>query len=147
MRNGTDFDVLLFDLGGVLIDFAGFEEMRHLLPEGLDRSGIRDRWIHSESVQLFERGDIKPEEFARRLIGEFHLELSAEEFLQEFVSWARGPYPGALALLRRRPLRLLLRQRRLVVRAPRAAPSAAVAAAAGHTCNGQQRQSQQQRRR
>jgi len=101
VRNGTDFDVLLFDLGGVLIDFAGFEEMRHLLPEGLDRSGIRDRWIHSESVQLFERGDIKPEEFARRLIGEFHLELSAEEFLQEFVSWARGPYPGALALLRR----------------------------------------------
>ena len=101
MRNGTDFDVLLFDLGGVLIDFAGFEEMCHLLPEGLDRSEIRDRWIHSESVQLFERGDIKPEEFARRLVDEFHLKLSAEAFIREFVSWARGPYPGALPLLRR----------------------------------------------
>jgi len=100
VRSDTDFDVLLFDLGGVLIDFAGFEEMRRLLPQVSDRSEIRDRWIHSASVQLFEQGDITPEEFARRLVEEFHLELSAEEFLQEFVSWARGPYPGALPLLR-----------------------------------------------
>ena len=101
MRSDTDFDVLLFDLGGVLIDFAGFEEMRRLLPEVSDRSEIRDRWIHSESVQIFERGNITPEEFARRLVEEFHLELSAEEFILEFVSWARGPYPGALSVLRR----------------------------------------------
>ena len=100
MRNETEFDVLLFDLGGVLIDFAGFEEMRRLLPQVSDRSEIRDRWIHSASVQLFERGDITPEEFARRLVEEFQLELSAEEFLREFVSWARGPYPGAVSLLR-----------------------------------------------
>jgi HAD superfamily hydrolase (TIGR01509 family) len=101
VRSKADLDVLLFDLGGVLIDFAGFEEMRRLLPEVSNRSEIRDRWIHSESVQFFERGDITPEEFARRLVEEFHLELSAEEFIQEFVSWARGPYPGALSLLRR----------------------------------------------
>ena len=101
MTNESEFNVLLFDLGGVLIDFAGFEEMRRLLPQVSDRSEIRDRWIHSESVQLFERGDITPEEFARRLVEEFHLELSAEEFLREFVSWARGPYPGAVSLLRR----------------------------------------------
>jgi putative hydrolase of the HAD superfamily len=101
MTRKPEFDVLLFDLGGVLIDFSGFEEMRRLLPRVSDRSEIRDRWIRSESVQLFERGDITPESFARRLVEEFHLELSAEEFLREFVSWARGPYPGALSLLRR----------------------------------------------
>ena len=101
MIRTTEFDVLLFDLGGVLIDFAGFEEMRRLLPQESDRSEIRDRWIHSESVQLFERGDITPESFARRLVEEFHLELSAEDFLREFVSWARGPYPGAVTLLGR----------------------------------------------
>ncbi len=101
MTRKPEFDVLLFDLGGVLIDFAGFEEMRRLLPQVSDRSEIRDRWIHSESVQLFERGDITPESFARRLVEEFHLELSAEDFLREFVSWARGPYPGAVSLLRR----------------------------------------------
>ncbi len=101
MIRTTEFDVLLFDLGGVLIDFAGFEEMRRLLPQESDRSEIRDRWIHSESVQLFERGDITPESFPRRLVEEFHLELSAEDFLREFVSWARGPYPGAVTLLGR----------------------------------------------
>ena len=101
MTRKPEFDVLLFDLGGVLIDFAGFEEMRRLLPQESDRSEIRDRWIHSESVQLFERGDITPESFARRLVEEFHLELSAEDFLREFVSWAHGPYPGAVSLLRR----------------------------------------------
>ncbi len=101
MTRKPDFDVLLFDLGGVLIDFAGFEEMRRLLPQVSDRSEIRDRWIHSDSVQLFERGDITPESFARRLVEEFHLELSAENFLREFVSWARGPYPGAVSLLGR----------------------------------------------
>ncbi len=101
MTRKPEFDVLLFDLGGVLIDFAGFEEMSRLLPQVSDRSEIRDRWIHSESVQLFERGDITPESFARRLVEEFHLELSAEDFLREFVSWARGPYPGAVSLLGR----------------------------------------------
>ncbi len=100
MRNRTEYDVLLFDLGGVLIDFAGFDELTRLLPGAPDRSGIRSRWIQSESVQLFERGDITQDTFARRLIEEFKLKLSPEEFIREFVSWARGPYPGAVSLLR-----------------------------------------------
>ncbi len=101
MTRETKFDVLLFDLGGVLIDFAGFDELTHLLPGATDRSEIRNRWIRSESVQLFERSAITPETFARRLVGEFKLELSPEEFIREFVSWARGPYPGAISILRR----------------------------------------------
>ena len=101
MIRETEFDVLLFDLGGVLTDFAGFEELGRLLPHTPDPSTVRDMWIHEKSVQLFERGDITPEMFARRLVDEFHLELSAEEFIRELVSWARGPYPGALSLLRR----------------------------------------------
>ena len=65
MTTKSAFDVLFFDLGGVLVDFAGFEEMRRFLPEVSDRSDIRDRWIKSESVQLFERGDITPEMLLR----------------------------------------------------------------------------------
>ncbi len=92
-------DVLLFDLGGVLIHFAGFEELRRLLPGSLDVSTIRQRWIDEETVHVFERGDIGAEEFARRLIGEWGLELEPEAFLREFESWARGPYEGAGDLL------------------------------------------------
>ena len=99
MRSDTDFDVLLFDLGGVLIDFAGFDELARLLPGMPHRAEIRDRWIRSASVQLFERADITPQRFARGVIEELQLDLSPREFLTEFVDWARGPYPGAVSLL------------------------------------------------
>ena len=101
MTNQRKFDVLLFDLGGVLIDFAGFEEMSRLLQHSLSRSEIRSRWIDSEAVQRFERGDLATEDFARRITEDFDLPLSPEEFVAHFVEWARGPYPGALELLRR----------------------------------------------
>jgi putative hydrolase of the HAD superfamily len=93
------FDVLLFDLGGVLIDFAGFEELPRLVPGRPDASIVRRRWIDSETVHIFERGDIGAGEFARRFIAEWGLVLSPEEFLRELTSWARSPYPGATDLL------------------------------------------------
>ena len=100
-RIGTgEIEVLLFDLGGVLVDFAGFEELGRLVPEASSREEIRSRWIDSETVQRFERGHIGPEEFARRIIVEFQLQISAEDFIRQFVAWARGPYPGATELLR-----------------------------------------------
>lgn len=99
MVDKPEIDVLLFDLGGVLIDFAGFEELGWLVPEATSREEIRTRWIDSDTVQRFERGHIGPDEFARRLIVEYQLQLSAEDFIKQFVEWARGPYPGAVELL------------------------------------------------
>ncbi len=99
----SQFEVLLFDLGGVLIDFAGFEELGPLMPEAADRAEIRGRWIESESVQRFERAEISPRQFARGVIGELQLDLSPDEFLTLFVEWARGLYPGARSLLERIP--------------------------------------------
>ena len=93
------FDVLLFDLGGVLIDFAGFDELSRLLPGSPDRKGVRERWIASESVQRFERGSITPFQFAQGVIGELELDLSPGDFITTFVEWIRGPYPGARSVL------------------------------------------------
>jgi len=95
-----EFEVLLFDLGGVLIDFAGFDELSRLLPGSPGRSEIRSRWISSDAVQEFERGDIEPDQFAQRIIFEYKLQMAVEEFIEQFVAWARGPYPGAIELLR-----------------------------------------------
>lgn len=96
-----EFDVLLFDLGGVLIHFAGFEELNRMLPDTPGRFEIRSRWITSEAVRSFERGHIDPDEFAQRIIVEFRLDLSVEDLIERFVGWAGGPYPGAIELLRR----------------------------------------------
>lgn len=94
-------DVLLFDLGGVLIDFAGFVELPRLLPDPLGPSEIRRRWIHSESVRLFELGAIARDEFSDRFRSEWGLAMSNEELLRRFTGWARGLYPGAADLLGR----------------------------------------------
>lgn len=104
----SELDVLLFDLGGVLIDFAGFDELSRLLPGSPDRAEVRARWIESESVQRFERGGITPLEFASGVIGELELAFSPDDFITAFVGWARGPYPGARSLLEqlRQTLRL-----------------------------------------
>ena len=99
----SPFDVLLFDLGGVLIDFAGFEELGPLMPREIDRAEVRARWIASTSVQRFERAEIPPRLFAAGVIEELGLDLSPDEFLTAFVDWARGPYPGARSLLERIP--------------------------------------------
>ena len=99
MATAAAFDVLLFDLGGVLIDFAGFDELSHLLPGGVSRDEIRERWISSPSVQRFERAEITPQEFARGVVPELGLDLGPDEFIEAFVDWARGLYPGARSLL------------------------------------------------
>ena len=101
MDAALTFDVLLFDLGGVLIDFAGFEEMSRLVPGCPDRSEIRSRWIESVSVQQFERGRITRDQFADGVVRELALPLSPGEFLHLFVEWVRGPYPGARSLLQK----------------------------------------------
>jgi putative hydrolase of the HAD superfamily len=101
MTRTAEFDVLLFDLGGVLVDFAGFDELARLLPGTPERSAVRARWIASPSVQRFERAEITPGEFASGVCRELQLDLSPGEFITAFVEWARGPYPGARRLLER----------------------------------------------
>ena len=94
-------EVLLFDLGGVLVDNVMFDELPALLPEPVEEGELRKRWLYSPSVQAFERGQILTEAFASSFIAEWGLEISATHFLDQFSSWPRGPYPGALELLDR----------------------------------------------
>ena len=99
MLTERKFEVLLFDLGGVLVHFTGFEELGYLLPDAPDSATVRHRWICSKAVHLFESGAISPPEFGLRLVEEWNLRLSPEGFLREFERWPRGLYPGAGPLL------------------------------------------------
>lgn len=92
-------EVLLFDLGGVLVDFAGFEELAPLLAEKTTHSTIQEKWIHSEAIGRFESGKITAEAFAQDFVTEWQLSLAAAEFLHGFSGWSRGLYPGAARLL------------------------------------------------
>jgi HAD superfamily hydrolase (TIGR01509 family) len=90
---------ILFDLGGVLVDWDGITPLVRLSTFGLDRETVRRFYFESPWVRKLETGKCDFDEFARGVIAELDLPLSVEELRAEFASWVRGPYPGALELL------------------------------------------------
>ena len=97
-------NLLLFDLGGVLIENAVFDSLRNLLAKPVSDTVLRHRWLTSSAVRLFETGTISPSEFSVFFIEEWQINLTAEVFLKEFISWPKGFYPNAkqtLDLLRK----------------------------------------------
>ncbi len=91
--------VLLFDLGGVLINFSGVDGIQPFLPEPLDPATIRSRFVASPSLREFEIGALSPVEFGQRFIQEWRLRVPVETFLAEFRNWSEGYLPGARKLL------------------------------------------------
>lgn len=92
--------LLLFDLGGVLVDYDPIGPLTALLPERADHHRIVRRWAEREELRQLETGRCPPERFASAVIDEFELRLTPEEFLANFALWDRGPLPGAVALLK-----------------------------------------------
>ncbi len=94
-----DFDVLLFDLGGVLVEWTGGPGLLSLAGAAMDGESARRFWLESPWVRRFERGLCTPDEFARGVVDELGLTVSPAEFLKQFTGWDRGPFPGAVDLL------------------------------------------------
>ncbi len=91
--------VILFDLGGVLVEFDGIAPLIALSGNKLDKEGARRFWLASPSVRKFETGKCSAEEFALSAVAELNLAMAPDVFLRQFVSWDRGPMDGALSLL------------------------------------------------
>lgn len=96
MRSGK---VLLFDLGGVLIENNGREALTAMMPVPLEAAEMWRKWLDSPVVKAFERGRIGAERFATEFVGEWGLRLEPSKFIGEFATWPRGLYEGAEALL------------------------------------------------
>jgi len=107
MRDGR-FEVLLFDLGGVLVEFDGITPLVALSGGALTREQARRFWLLSDAVRRFETGQCSGDEFAAAAVAELRLGMAPGAFLRQFVSWDRGPLPGALELLDALRPRLLL---------------------------------------
>ncbi len=92
--------VVMFDLGGVLVENAGAAGLAAMLPAPLEPGELWRKWLGSPAVRAFERGRTAPEEFAAEFIDEWQLALEPAAFLEAFAGWPRGLYEGADALLR-----------------------------------------------
>jgi len=93
-------DLVLFDLGGVLIEPGGVGPMRELSGIGSDEE-LWARWLGCPWVQAFESGRCSTKEFAVGVVADWGLAVSPAAFLDEFATWPQGPYPGAAALVAR----------------------------------------------
>jgi putative hydrolase of the HAD superfamily len=92
------YDVVLFDLGGVLIELSGVPIWQSWTGAG-DEAEVWERWLRSTAVRRFESGRAGAEEFAREIVEEFALAIAPDEFVREFARWPKGLYPGAADLL------------------------------------------------
>ena len=93
--------ILLFDLGGVLVENAVFEDLPRLLPSPLPEGDLHELWLSSSAVRRFERGEITADEFASQFVAEWSLPMDPSAFLQRFAAWPKGFFPGAEPLLTR----------------------------------------------
>jgi putative hydrolase of the HAD superfamily len=96
----SDPTLLLFDLGGVLVENTTFDRLAALtgMAPGAE---MKERWLASPAVRGLEMGALSPDEFAARFIDEWRLRCDPSRFLDDFVNWPTGFYPGATALLAR----------------------------------------------
>ena len=92
-------ELLLFDLGGVLVEFAGPTELGAYLPAPSTPDEILSRWTQCPHTDEFERGRLSPAEWADRFIRDWDVNLNRDEFLAKFTTWTRRVLPGARELL------------------------------------------------
>ena len=92
-----DIEVILFDLGGVLVELTGVATM--MAWSRFDEDEIWRRWLHSDAVRAFESGRSGAEDFARAVVAEFELAVTPDQFMEAFVQWPRGLYDGTTELL------------------------------------------------
>lgn len=90
---------ILFDLGGVLVDWDGTTPIVELTGGRLTREQARRFWLESAWVDKFETGQCSDLEFAAGCVRELGVAYSPQDFIAKFATWDRGPFAGALELL------------------------------------------------
>jgi putative hydrolase of the HAD superfamily len=99
---GEDLRAVVFDLGGVLIEYRGAAKLLDWRPDLTHEESWR-LWLSSPAVRAFETGRLGASEFAASLTAELRLTVSPADFLVEFTGWVVGPYAGTADLVRRIP--------------------------------------------
>lgn len=95
-RRVTQTRVVLFDMGGVLVELGPLDEF---LGTTITSDRFWPLWLASPTVRSFERGECDERAFGQGLAAEFNLDLSADEVVERFRLFPRGLFPGAAELV------------------------------------------------
>jgi HAD superfamily hydrolase (TIGR01509 family) len=91
--------VVLFDVGGVLVELGGVDAVLRWMGAGATVEQLWPRWLRSPSVRAFETGQMEPMAFAKGIVSELELRIEPRTFLDSFAAWPTRPYPGALEMV------------------------------------------------
>ena len=95
-------EVLLFDLGGVLIQSQGLQTLLSVTGDrglGGDLCKARRKWEQTRAVGEFERGRISVADFCDGFMQEWQIAMTHKEFISLFNSFIGGFFPEAQVLL------------------------------------------------
>ena len=95
----SQVETIVFDIGGVLVELGGVNQMLDWCSGALSEAELWRRWLSSPAVRRFEAGRSSTREFAEAVVDEFGLDIAPEQFLRAFVTWPRALYPGTAELL------------------------------------------------
>lgn len=87
-------EVVLFDLGGVLIELGGMGDMAVFSREDSEDE-IWRKWLSCPWVRRFERGRCDAQTFAEGMVETWSMPVTPDAFLEAFVAWPKGMLPGA----------------------------------------------------
>ncbi len=94
-------DTIVFDLGGVLVELGGMKTMHSWMGNKYNDEDLMELWLSSKTVRNFESGKCSPEGFVENIVKELDLPVSPQQFLERFVTWPSGLYPGVQPLLKK----------------------------------------------
>ena len=93
------FEVILFDLGGVLVELTGVPTLHEWTENKLNDNELRNLWITSPTVRAFETGRMTTEQFGAEIVKEMQLPVSGDTFIKAFSQWPSGLFPGVPDLI------------------------------------------------
>ncbi len=93
--------IILFDLGGVLVELTGVPTMHEWTQNRYDDETLWEAWLSSPAVRSFEKGYSTAKQFGDQIIREMDLPISSSEFIQAFRQWPIGLFPGVSHLMER----------------------------------------------
>ncbi|MGC0151138.1 HAD family hydrolase [Chromobacterium vaccinii] len=91
--------VLVFDLGGVLVDWNGIDPLIRLSGGALQREAARRFWMENPAVERLDLGQCTPLEFSATMVDALQLDITPQQMRQQLSDWLAGAYPGAAELL------------------------------------------------
>ena len=91
--------IILFDIGGVLVEFAGIKRMIELMGNKITPDELSRLWANSKYVKLYESGKCSTEVFADGVVKELNMDIAPGEYIKEFPFFVKGFFPGAVELL------------------------------------------------